>query len=227
MSKPITLCVELENNPDSERYYKCTAQVGRDKGLTIQLDGTIGWCATSGIACELWVSRDQRLMAFRPPGVPEIHVSRAHRRILLAEKQMAILLHRDGLSIGGRSYRIHIHGVAESIHPPRLVKVVRAASLAASLTLGAASLGCGGPDPASKDAASDAAPTDTGTGDGGCDADTDTSSDTDFDTDTGCDTDTGTDTGATDTETMTLDSGIDAGDDAGPIDTNDTPPAAE
>ncbi|MDJ0764685.1 MAG: hypothetical protein QNJ97_17025 [Myxococcota bacterium] len=199
MSKPVALCVELKNNPEKTRYYKCTARTGREKGLTIQLDGTIGWCEISDVACELWVSDDQRLMVFRPSGGPDVYVSRANRKICLAEAQMATLLHLDELTINGRSYCIHVHGIAETIHPPRLVRVIRAASLAASLAIGASSVQCNDSSPSDTDAGAETSVTDQ-------------------------DTASEDDTSGTDTEVIILDTDIDAGFDGGPIETDDEPP---
>ena len=53
-----------------DRYVRCTAQVGRAMGLALGIDGRILWCEQSGVGCEIWVSADQRLMAYCPAGAP-------------------------------------------------------------------------------------------------------------------------------------------------------------
>ncbi len=215
MPKPIALCIELVDAPEKERYYKCTARSGREKGLSIRLDGTIGWCEDGPTACDIWVSADQRLIAKRPIDSGDVHVTRAHRKILLKEDFMATVLNRDELIIDGRRYRIHVHGVTEEVHSPRLVRVIRAAraaGLAAALTASTL-VGCGDKSESTTNPPSTAADTDS---------DSDTDTDTDTDTDSDSDTDTDVDT---ETETIFLDTDSDdGGPDGGDIDTDDIPP---
>ena len=65
------ICLEdLQARSESERYLRCVALPGRQPGLGIRADGTVLWKADAALACELWVSADERLIAYRPMGAP-------------------------------------------------------------------------------------------------------------------------------------------------------------
>ena len=70
MARPIIVCLELLAPLADEPYVRCTARPGREAGLAIGEDGSILWCHPGPVACEVWVSADQRLIAFRRAGSP-------------------------------------------------------------------------------------------------------------------------------------------------------------
>lgn len=143
---PIALCLERIGADDDDRYVRCTARSGRLAGLAIGLGGELLWCEAKPVACELWVSRDQRLMAMRPPGAPRVRLIRAHREIDIPEEKPVVLRHQDVLVLADLEavrFCVHVHGTTTEVHPPRPVRTARAVSLAVALTFGAA--GCGGP----------------------------------------------------------------------------------
>lgn len=140
---PIALCLERIGAVDDERYVRCTARSGRLSGLAIGLSGEILWCQPEPVACELWVSRDQRLMALRPAGAPRVRLVRARREIEIPEEKPVVLRHGDELvlaDLAGVRFCVHVHGTTREVHAPRPVLSLRAASLAIALSVGA----CGG-----------------------------------------------------------------------------------
>jgi len=73
MPKPIALCIEdLEARADDERYLSCVAVAGRQAGLRLRGDGTVTWEDEEDVACEIWVSGDERLILFRLCSVPTV-----------------------------------------------------------------------------------------------------------------------------------------------------------
>lgn len=139
---PIALCLEKLGATPDERYTRCTARSGRLAGLSIGLDGAILWCAPRPVACELWVSRDQRLMALRPMGAPQVRIVRALRDVPVPEEQPAVLRHLDEILIEGTRYRVHVHGTTTEVHPPRpILTLPRVVTLAATI---ASAIACGG-----------------------------------------------------------------------------------
>ena len=143
--KPIELCLERVQSGDGDRYVRCTAQVGRELGLALAIDGRILWCEQSGVGCEIWVSADQRLMAFCPAGAPPTVLHRAGRTLELPPERPVVLRHRDELELAGTRFRVHVHGVTERVHAPAIVRtLVRAAATATlALSVGGA-VGCEG-----------------------------------------------------------------------------------
>ncbi len=142
---PIALCLERIGASEDERYVRCTARSGRLAGLGIGHSGAILWCRPEPVACELWVSRDQRLMALRPLGAPRMRLVRAGRAIQIPEDKPVVLRHQDELileDLEGVRFCVHVHGTTQEVHAPRPVLSLRAATLAAAMALGSAS--CGG-----------------------------------------------------------------------------------
>ena len=142
MPKPLSLCLERKGKPQNERYYKCTARTGREAGLSILDDGDIGWCATKNVVCDLYVSDDERLIAFCRNGSADVTVVRAGRSVALEAEKRAVLRHLDELRYGDIVFVVHKHGVAETVHPPRPVRFAQAAALAATLTVGGLQVAC-------------------------------------------------------------------------------------
>ena len=97
--RPIELCLERVRPASTDRYVRCTAQVGRELGLALGVDGRILWCEQSGVGCEIWVSADQRLMAFCPAAMPPTTLYRAGRVLVLPSERPVVLRHHDELEL--------------------------------------------------------------------------------------------------------------------------------
>jgi hypothetical protein len=145
MPQPIAICLEdLDESPGRERYIRCVALPGRVPGLAVSQAARIVWKSDDPIACELWVSADERLILLRPDHAPEVRVQRAGRGIGAPFGKPVVLLDQDEFSIQGHSFRVHIHGQTASVHAPTALgsKLSAATRLAAAVTLGAATIGC-------------------------------------------------------------------------------------
>ena len=158
MPKPKAICIEdLSAADDASRYLRCVALAGRQPGLQVDRQGDLLWRSDEELACELWVSADERLICYRPDGAAPLTVQRSGRSLEVPETKPVVLLDQDQLEVGGRGLRIHIHGEAVGIHPPSPLPVqapprpsslggvaqsaaATAAALALGLSLGAA--GC-------------------------------------------------------------------------------------
>ena len=209
MPSPIELCIQCKDKPADAQYYRCTAGSGREAGLSIQSDGTLGWCSPEASALDIWVGDDGRLMVYRSADTPEAYVTRRNRRMLLPEERGALIRNRDELSVGGFEFTVFVHGEAIAVHPPTPVQVVRAAALAASLTLGVAGTACteatrGGNHPHENQ--TDSAPESFGR-----DSDTDGAPGSDP-------------AGDSDTMIVDFDAGFDSDGDGGVVEIIDTPP---
>jgi hypothetical protein len=158
--RPIELCLERVGSSAVDRYVRCTAQVGRARGLGLGLDGRILWCEPSGVGCEIWVSADQRLMAYCPAGMPITTLYRAGRVLALPLEHPVVLRPRDELELAGTRFRVHVHGATDQVHAPTIVRTLARAAAAAALALSVSgSAGCNTSSPAL--APKDAAPADT------------------------------------------------------------------
>jgi hypothetical protein len=156
--RPIELCLERLQSPSVERYVRCTAQVGRELGLALGIDGRILWCEQSGVGCEICVSADQRLMAFCPAGTPPTTLHRAGRVLELPRQHPVVLRHHDELELAGTRFRVHVHGVTDRVHAPAIVRTLARAAAAASLALAVGGIaGCDESDGARNGARPDAA----------------------------------------------------------------------
>ena len=147
MAKPIALCIEREGATEDQRYVRCTARVGRKAGLALGLDGSIRWQEPGPVACEVWVSADQCLIAYRPQGAPDVRLERARRSLLLPPARPVVLLHRDELVLGDLRFRLHVHGTTDRLHPPTPLRVGRAAAAAAVVALSASAVHCASQQP--------------------------------------------------------------------------------
>jgi len=120
MPRSLSLCIEClwvvegEDRP----LMRCTAMPGGQPGLGLDADGNIRWLASAGLACELWVSADDRLIALRPVGAPALSVGRAGRWIDAPEGKPVVLLDQDQIRLGARVFRVHIHGETDSVQEP-------------------------------------------------------------------------------------------------------------
>lgn len=154
MPKPLAICIEdLQAEGTAPRYLQCVATVGDEPGLTLDATGRVLWQEPGG-SCELWVSGDDRLMLLRPEGAPEasLVVSRRGRSLEVPVGQPVVLRDQDELTIGARTLRIHVHGVAPQISEPTvfvpaaprsgLAQAAKATATALALT---AAMGLAGP----------------------------------------------------------------------------------
>jgi hypothetical protein len=142
--RPIELCMERMGSASAERYVRCTAQVGRELGLALGIDGRILWCEQSGVGCEIWVSADARLMAYCPAGTPPTTLYRAGRVLELPREHPVVLRHHDELELSATRFRVHVHGVAERAHAPEIVRTLARAAATLALAV-AGTAGCASP----------------------------------------------------------------------------------
>lgn len=154
MSRPLAICLEdLDPRSPGERYLRCVALVGRAPGLRVDGAGTVSWRDDAGAACELWVSADERLVLYRPERGGRVVVRRAARVLEVPATKPVILLDQDEIEVGGRRFRVHVHGDAPRVHPPEYLPAGSPrgpARVAAALALGAAlgAAGCKKDEPA-------------------------------------------------------------------------------
>lgn len=153
MPTPKAICIEdLRGADDASRYLRCVALAGRQPGLRLDREGTVLWRADEELACELWVSADERLILYRPQEGAPVTVQRSGRSLEVPEEKPVVLLDQDQLQVGGRSLRVHVHGDAPAVHAPSPLEVpappsggarlaqaasATAAALALGLSLGA------------------------------------------------------------------------------------------
>jgi hypothetical protein len=149
MPAPLAICLEdLAPAPGSPRYLRCVAVVGRQPGLRVDSAGAVLWQGDADVACELWVSGDDRLILFRPEHGSAVTVRREGRHLAVPVGKPVVLVDQDVFEVGSRRLRVHVHGPASHTVPPSPLKeqrrgrLVRAA--AAALALGAAVGGCRG-----------------------------------------------------------------------------------
>jgi hypothetical protein len=146
MPTPKQICLEdvRTSTPDA-RYLRCVALEGRAPGLRVDARGEVLWKSDDAIACELWVSLDDRLVLYRPDGAAPVRVERAGRAIDAPAEKPVILVDQDLVTVGGRQLRVHVHGDAPEVHAPAFVTeaMLRAArAVSAAALLGAAAAGC-------------------------------------------------------------------------------------
>jgi len=120
--KPVALCVEnLDARTDSERFLQCVAVGGSEPGLTLDADGVVAWRGPKDdVACELWISLDERLILFRPEETTagRVHLHRGGRSLEIPGGKPVVLLDQDELGLGERRLRLHVHGDAPDVHAP-------------------------------------------------------------------------------------------------------------
>jgi hypothetical protein len=148
MSAPCSLCLEdLTVDDLDRRFLRCVALPGRQPGLRLHTDGSVGWQTSQDIACELMVSMDQRLLLFRPRGAPDVQVRRGGRVLNAPCDKPVILLDADEVWVAGRRLRVHIHGETTQVVPPSFLAraLSGSRSAAAMMALGATVLACDSP----------------------------------------------------------------------------------
>jgi len=155
MPQSLYLCLE-DCHPvhESVRFLRCTALIGRQPGLAVDLAGEVIWQAAVPVYFELWVSGDDRLICFRPAGSSEgAIVHREGRSVLVPEGKPVVVLDGDEFEIPGRRFRLHLHGPATLASAPtwfvpetsgagRLAKLAAGAAMTLS-ALGAVACGKG------------------------------------------------------------------------------------
>lgn len=148
MPEPLAICIEDLEPGHGPRFVRCVALVGRKPGLRLSNTASIIWQSDDDIACELWVSGDDRLILYRPPGAVDVRVSRGGRSLLAPFAKPVVLIHLDEVTVGSRRLRVHVHGEAKRVAPPSpLPDPARgpAARVAAIVALGAVVAGCDRP----------------------------------------------------------------------------------
>ncbi len=136
MPAPLALCLEdLDAAPSSDRYLQCVAASGSEPGLGLAADGAVLWRELA-LACELWVSADERLVLLRREDAPPVTVSREGRALEAPAGRPVVLCHGDELRLGGRRLRLHLHGRATAVTAPRPLRE-RVGQVAAALAVGA------------------------------------------------------------------------------------------
>ena len=79
MPKPLAICIEdLGTRDEGRRYLRCVAVVGRRPGLRVTGAGAVIWKSDDAVACELWVSQDQRLILYRPERAAQVQPHLRH-----------------------------------------------------------------------------------------------------------------------------------------------------
>ena len=142
--EPIELCLESLDPAEDERpYVRCVALAGGTQGLGLTAVGGIVWCRNESASLLIWVSADNRLMLLRSDEMHRARLTRAERFLELPANKPVVALHGDVIEIEGRSFRVHVHGVAGTVAPPVRLTLRRAQKWVAGAALAAASLaGC-------------------------------------------------------------------------------------
>lgn len=147
MPVPCSLCLEdlVEENPD-QQFLRCVALPGRQPGLRLHADGSVGWKTSNAIACEVAVSRDQELLLFRPAGARSVRVCRGGRTLAVPSEKPVVLADGDEIFVAKRHFRVHIHGETTNIIAPTpLILGARVGSAVAMIAVSAAMLACDRP----------------------------------------------------------------------------------
>jgi hypothetical protein len=142
MSRPQEICLEeLGSAPEDEGFVRCVALPGSSAGLALDRAGVVRWMHEGPDGHGLCVSDDDRLVLLAGAEAGEVVVERGHRQAVARTGRPVVLRDQDLLHLGGRRFRVHLHGEADALHPPERVgrsTILRwAAAAAAALTLGA------------------------------------------------------------------------------------------
>jgi hypothetical protein len=88
---------------------------------------------------EIWVSLDGRLMFFRKSPQGQVSLTRVERHLELPLGKPVIMLGGDEISVAGKHFRVHVHGMTAEVKPPERLKLWRARNLgiAAAIAIGA------------------------------------------------------------------------------------------
>jgi len=145
MPLPRAICIEDLSSGEGDRFLRCVALPGRQPGLRVSTQGAVLWKSGDDIACELWVSGDDRLILYRPTGAAPVRVERRKRSLDVPFDKPVVLLDQDVVQVGDRVLRVHMHGAATTVRAPSPLPVRKpstASRVAAVVALGAAVAGC-------------------------------------------------------------------------------------
>jgi hypothetical protein len=141
--EPIELCLESLDAADDERpYVRCVALAGGGPGLGLTSAGVVVWLQNQTAALLIWVSADNRLMIQRRDGSVHVRLTRAERFLDVPENKPVVTLHDDVIEIDGRSFRVHVHGIAQTVSAPERLTVRRARQWIAGAALAASLAAC-------------------------------------------------------------------------------------
>jgi len=141
MAQPTVVCLERRWPETDEPFVRCVALPGRAPGLALGHDGSILWMASEGVACSLGLSGDDQLILMRSAEAPATRVSRAGRSLDVKAGKLVVLLHGDEVELAGQRWRLHVHGPAREIAPPRALSIAAWAA-AAALAVTTSVAGC-------------------------------------------------------------------------------------
>ena len=125
MSKPLAICIEDLDAQSETKYVRCVALAGRQPGLRLDRAGSVLWQSDDGVACELWVSADERLILYRPAGATRVILHRAGRSLDVPCGKPVVVIDKDRLDVGARRLRIHVHGEAPLVAAPSPLPAMR------------------------------------------------------------------------------------------------------
>jgi hypothetical protein len=137
---PIEICLEeLDDASDAEPYVRCVAVAGGCPGLCFSPTGEVLWRLNETALAEIWVSLDGRLMFFRKSPQGQVSLTRVERHLELPLGKPVIMLGGDEISVAGKHFRVHVHGMTAEVKPPERLKLWRARNLgiAAAIAIGA------------------------------------------------------------------------------------------
>jgi hypothetical protein len=144
MPTPLAICLEhLEAKSPAERYLRCVALGGRQPGLRVDAAGEVLWRSDDAVACELWVSLDEKLILYRPAGAAPVTMWRAGRALEVPEGKPVVMLDQDEFLAGGRRLRIHVHGAAPGVYEPSWLPVAEAQPVRKPMRAAAAAVALG------------------------------------------------------------------------------------
>lgn len=141
MAQPTVVCLERRRPETGEPFVRCVALPGRAPGLGLAHDGSIVWMASEGVACSLGMSGDGQLILLRNAHAPAIRVLRSGRSLDVQADKLVVLLHGDEVELAGLRWRVHVHGPAREVAPPRALTVAAWAA-AVALAVTSSTSGC-------------------------------------------------------------------------------------
>lgn len=140
-----SVCLEaLDENQERSSFTRCVMLPGGEPGLALGPAGDILWQTDGPIACELYVSRDNRLILLCPDHDAFVEVRRAGRCLRVPAGKPVVLVAGDLIHVADHRYRLHVHGPARTTHRPSPLEQrarVSPAMLAAAIALGASVAG--------------------------------------------------------------------------------------
>lgn len=118
MSRPIAVCIE---DLRQLRFVLCVALADDElRRLLVTAAGEIRLQTETEPGFQL-VSVDDRLVLMRQEPIPDLLLGRGGRSLLVAPRQPWVVLDQDKVVLGSLSFRLHVHGPAENMEPPRQV----------------------------------------------------------------------------------------------------------